>query len=143
VDRIACCLYGAAGLDSKFHNIQSFARRALGNTMSFILLLIVLLVAVGFLLGTILTFWRSPTENPLAKLSSEGRTVMAEITAIEGEPEQLNIIVRYVVDEQSFVRSIPWPSAQTPEVGRQVKLRYLPSSPGLSRVLDNICLKLI
>jgi hypothetical protein len=102
--------------------------------VSFALLVIVLLVAVGFLLGTLLTFWRSPTANPMAKLSSEGRMVMAEIMAIEGEAEQLNIVVRYVVDEQSFIRSIPWPSAQAPEVGSQVMLRYLPNSPGLSRV---------
>jgi hypothetical protein len=98
------------------------------------LLLIVFLVSVGFLLGTVLIFWRSPTENPLAKLSSEGRTVMAEITAVEGEVGQLNIVVRYAVGEQSFIRSIPWPSAQAPDVGSQVMLRYLPNSPGLSRV---------
>jgi hypothetical protein len=102
------------------------------------LMLLIVLLAIAFLLGTIMTFWRSPTENPLAKLSTEGRMVMAEITAVEGEAEQLNIVVRYVIGEQSFTRSIPWPTAQeVPEIGSAVKLRYLSSSPGLSRLWDS------
>lgn len=98
--------------------------------------LIVLALAVAFALGTALTFLRSPTQNPLAELSTRGKRAKAKIIAVEGSGDALSVQIDYHIDGHNYQRTVPWQGAELPEVDSEVDILYLPESPGLSRIVD-------
>ena len=97
--------------------------------------LLILLACIGFALGAALRVWRSPNSDPYANLARDGQNLSAKITDIEESGAWFNAIVEYEVAGTQYKRTLPWPSGNAkPLIGALVQIRYLPSSPGLSRV---------
>ena len=100
-----------------------------------------MLLALGafaalFLVGTLITFWKSPNRNPLADLASKGVPTDATVVALEPDGDAPNVTVQYQVAGQDYRRSVPWPSStDLPAIGASVRIRYLPGEPGLSRLM--------
>jgi polyferredoxin len=104
--------------------------------ISVLLVLGIVLVAIAFVIGTAMTFARSPNRDPLAALNSTGIETQAVVQAIEDDGDEPNILVQYQVDEKVYTRSIPWPPNKArPTIGENVTIRYLPKQPGLSRLV--------
>jgi hypothetical protein len=96
----------------------------------------ILLIAIAFIVGVALTVMRSPNRNPLEALNATGLETSALVTAIEDDGDEPNIVVEYVISDQKYSRSIPWPPNRArPNVGDAVRIRYLPTQPGLSRLV--------
>jgi hypothetical protein len=99
-------------------------------------LLAAIAIAALFLIGTAMTFWRSPNANPLADLEKTGITTQAIIAELEPDGDEPNVLIHYTVESQSYKRSVPWKTnLALPEIGQMVKVRYLPNDPGLSRIV--------
>jgi hypothetical protein len=98
--------------------------------------LIISLICAGFALGAALRLLRSPNLDPFADLARDGKTLTALITGIEATDGWFNVIVAYDVLGTAFSRTLPWPSGKpNPVIGAAIEIRYLPSTPGLSRVV--------
>jgi hypothetical protein len=101
-----------------------------------IALLATIAIAALFLIGTAMSFWRSPNINPLADLAKIGVMSDAIIEALEPDGDEPNVVIRYAVASQSYKRTVPWkPNLPLPEIGQTVQVRYLPNDPGLSRIV--------
>jgi hypothetical protein len=101
-----------------------------------VLALIIVVTAVLFIAGMTSSFWRSPNSNPLARLAQDGIETNAKVVALEPDGDEPNITVEYQVSGTDYKRSVPWkPNAPLPEIGANVRLRYLPTQPGLSRLM--------
>ena len=99
--------------------------------------LLILIACIGFALGAALRVLRSPNSDPYANLARDGLNLSAEITEIEASGVWFNITVKYEVLGTHYTRTLPWPSAhEKPILGAQVEIRYLPASPGLSRLAE-------
>ncbi len=97
--------------------------------------ILILIACIGFALGAALRLLRSPNTDPYANLAREGQNISASIVEIEESGAWFNVVVEYDVAGNQYTRTLPWPSKKSkPEVGASVNVRYLPSSPGLSRI---------
>ena len=97
--------------------------------------LLILIACIGFALGAALRVLRSKNADPFANLARDGQTTTGTVTEIEESGAWFNVVVKYDVDGTSYTRTLPWPSANAkPELGNPVNIRYLPASPGLSRL---------
>ena len=97
--------------------------------------LIILISCIGFVFGAALRVWRSPNTDPYANLARDGQNVSGKITEIEESDAWFNVVVEYEVAKTPYKRTLPWPSVNAkPSVGALVEIRYLPTSPGLSRL---------
>ena len=97
---------------------------------------IILISCAGFALGAALRVWRSPNTDPYANLARDGKNVSAQITEIEHSGAWFNVVVQYHVAEKQYTRTLPWPSMNAkPVLGAALDIRYLPTNPGLSRVV--------
>jgi hypothetical protein len=101
--------------------------------MSWTLIAIVLAV-IAFAAGTASTLWRSPNHNPLADLQRKGLRTQATIMEFQDDAIAPNVVVQYQVNGQHYTRSIPWSGSEPPALGTQVPVKYLPDTPGLSRL---------
>jgi hypothetical protein len=80
---------------------------------------------------------RSPNRNPLAQLPEQGVNTEAQVLAIEAVGDASNVVVEYHVGGTRFERSVPLPAGYPePAIGAQVRIRYLPNNPGLSRLVS-------
>ncbi len=103
--------------------------------MSFSLLAVIAIAAL-FLVGTAMTFWRSPNFNPIVELEKTGIVTDAIVEDLEPDGDQPNVVIHYTVASQSYTRSVPWrPNLPMPKIGQSLKVRYLPTDPGLSRIV--------
>ena len=101
--------------------------------------LLILISCAGFALGAALRVWRSPNIDPYANLARDGQILNAIITEIERSDAWFNVVVRYEVADQQFTRTLPWPSVNAnPELGALIEIRYLPTNPGLARIVQSI-----
>jgi len=97
--------------------------------------LLILIACIGFALGAALRVLRSRNSDPFANLARDGQNVSGTVTEIEESGAWFNVAVNYVVAGTHFTRTLPWPSMNAkPVVGTSVEVRYLPTSPGLSRL---------
>jgi hypothetical protein len=97
--------------------------------------LLILFAAIGYAASMAVNLLRAKHRNPLADLERDGLRIEAEVIELEPDGDEPNIVVRYQVNAQSFRRSLPFPPDQPlPELGSKLSIRYLPSSPGLSRL---------
>ena len=97
--------------------------------------LIILIACIGFALGAALRVLRSRNSDPYANLARDGQVTSAQITEIEASGAWFNVIVKYEVAGTHYTRTLPWPSVNAkPSVGASVQIRYLPASPGLSKL---------
>ena len=98
--------------------------------------LIILISCIGFALGAALRVWRSPNTDPYTNLAHAGQNVSGKITEIEESDAWFNVVVHYEVDGSAYTRTLQWPSGNAkPSIGAAVEIRYLPSSPGLSKLV--------
>ena len=96
---------------------------------------IILLSCAGFALGAAIRLWRSPNTDPYANLARDGQNLTAIIREIEESGAWYNVVVHYEVARTQYRRTLAWPSVNAkPSIGATIKLRYLPTNPGLSRV---------
>ena len=99
--------------------------------------LLILIACIGFALGAALRVLRSPNSDPYANLARDGQNLSAKISEIEASGAWFNVVVEYEVANTHYTRTLPWPSANAkPIVGATVQIRYLPASPGLSRLTE-------
>ena len=97
---------------------------------------IILISCAGFALGAALRVWRSPNTDPYANLARDGQNVNAQIIEIEHSDAWFNVVVRYKVAQTQYTRTLPWPSMNAkPALDTWIDIRYLPTNPGLSRVV--------
>ena len=97
--------------------------------------LLILIACIGFALGAALRVLRSRNSDPFANLARDGQNISGSIIEIEESGAWFNVVVEYEVAGTSYTRTLPWPSESAqPAVGASVEIRYLPASPGLSRL---------
>ncbi len=98
--------------------------------------LLILIACIGFALGAALRVLRSRNSDPFANLARDGQITSGTVTEIEESGAWFNVVVEYDVAGSQYTRTLPWPSANAkPVVGTHVDIRYLPASPGLSRLV--------
>ena len=97
--------------------------------------LLILIACIGFALGAALRVLRSRNSDPFANLPHDGQNISGTIIEIESTDAWFNVVIKYEVAGTIYTRTLPWPSANAkPVVGTTVNIRYLPTSPGLSRL---------
>ncbi len=98
--------------------------------------LIISLICAGFALGAALRLLRSPNSDPFENLARDGKMLSTTLSEIESSGDWFNVVIHYEVSGVPYTRTLPWPAArEKPSAGASVEIRYLPESPGLSRIV--------